>query len=389
MKEANAMKCIVAKEIIMKFKRLMPLLVLFLVACGSETSGSPSGSNSNSSNPITATPESSSVTNLPNSSSSTADPVVPATGVALLSTINELEVGKTTTLTANVLPDNATDKSLTFSSNNDARATVSSAGMVTAIAVGEVTITATSHNAVSNSITLTVIPAIIPVSKVTLTAAVSQLAVGNKTQITAAILPVDATDKSLTYVSSATSIATVSSSGEITAVAVGPVTITATSSNSISGTLDFTIIPKPVEKTLTINGNSTSLSTTTEKNATFTVNEITFAFGKGKTTSADKTIFMINTNGYMYNTTSLGDISSIKMTYGADGSASTAQNFIFGTSAITSAPASSEDYDVLLTTSPKGQTVEIKPKTSGNGFFRFDITKNNLQASSIVITYTL
>lgn len=69
---------------------------------------------------------------------------MPVSGVALDKTSAELQVGKTLTLTATVTPDNATDKTVTWTSNNDAVATVDTNGVVTAKAEGTATITATS-----------------------------------------------------------------------------------------------------------------------------------------------------------------------------------------------------------------------------------------------------
>lgn len=55
-----------------------------------------------------------------------------------------LEVGNTDTLVATVLPSTAVDKTYTFSTSNEAVATVSSVGLVTAIGVGEAVITVTT-----------------------------------------------------------------------------------------------------------------------------------------------------------------------------------------------------------------------------------------------------
>lgn len=65
------------------------------------------------------------------------------TSITLSSEAETLNVGDTKTLTATVLPDNATDKSVTWSSDNESVATVVD-GVVTAVAVGTATITATT-----------------------------------------------------------------------------------------------------------------------------------------------------------------------------------------------------------------------------------------------------
>ena len=68
--------------------------------------------------------------------------LISVTSVSLSETTLTLEVGKTATLTATVKPDNATDKKVTWTSSNTSVATVSSGGLVKAIATGTATITA-------------------------------------------------------------------------------------------------------------------------------------------------------------------------------------------------------------------------------------------------------
>lgn len=78
------------------------------------------------------------------------------TSVTLNKYALSLEVGKTGKLSATVLPDTATDKSVTWSSNNAAVATVSTNGTVTAKKAGTAVITATAVNGKSASCTVTV-----------------------------------------------------------------------------------------------------------------------------------------------------------------------------------------------------------------------------------------
>ena len=69
------------------------------------------------------------------------------TGVTLDETTVSLVIGATQKLTATVAPDNASDKTVKFSSNNLAVATVTPIqGTVTAVAEGKATITATTSN---------------------------------------------------------------------------------------------------------------------------------------------------------------------------------------------------------------------------------------------------
>jgi uncharacterized protein YjdB len=74
----------------------------------------------------------------------TGSTTVPVTGVTVSPTTLSLTVGQTATLTATVSPANATNKNVTWSSSNTSVATVSSMGVVTAVAAGSATITVTT-----------------------------------------------------------------------------------------------------------------------------------------------------------------------------------------------------------------------------------------------------
>lgn len=78
------------------------------------------------------------------------------TSVTLNKSALSLEVGKTGQLSATVLPNSATNKSVSWSSNNEAVATVSSKGIVKAKKAGTAVITATAVNGKSASCTVTV-----------------------------------------------------------------------------------------------------------------------------------------------------------------------------------------------------------------------------------------
>ena len=73
---------------------------------------------------------------------SLADAAVAVTGVTLNKTSTEIIVGKNETLTATVAPDDATDKTVTWTSSDESIATVDENGKVTAVAEGTATITA-------------------------------------------------------------------------------------------------------------------------------------------------------------------------------------------------------------------------------------------------------
>lgn len=86
-----------------------------------------------------------------------APPTIAATSVEIgQETLTLTTEGETATLTATVLPNNATDGSVTWTSSNEAVATVSSDGVVTAVANGTATITATTNDGTNLTASCTV-----------------------------------------------------------------------------------------------------------------------------------------------------------------------------------------------------------------------------------------
>lgn len=152
---------------------------------------------------------------------------VPVTGVSLNTTSLSLTEGETQTLTATVSPSNATDKSVTWSSNNTSVATVSSTGVVTAKSAGSAIITVTTKDGSKTATcSVTVKAKTVSVTGVSLDYTSLTMTEGETQTLTATISPSNATDKSVTWSSSNTSVATVSSAGVVTAKAAGTVTIT-------------------------------------------------------------------------------------------------------------------------------------------------------------------
>ncbi|MDO4191655.1 MAG: Ig-like domain-containing protein [Erysipelotrichaceae bacterium] len=151
----------------------------------------------------------------------------PVTGISLnRTTLSFSSIGSTATLTATVLPSNATDKSVTWRSSNTNVATVNSSGMVTAVGSGTAVITAVSSDpsiTAQCSVTVT-----IAVQSVSVSPETAQMFTGEKLQLQAAVLPSAASDKTVTWKSSNTAVATVDSTGKVTAVSNGTATITAT-----------------------------------------------------------------------------------------------------------------------------------------------------------------
>lgn len=164
--------------------------------------------------------------------------IIDAIDLTLSQTTAELKVGETVTLEATVIPENATDKTVTWKSDNQGVSTVDSNGKVTAIYLGEATITATCGESTATC-KVTVVPT--SVESITLSATSLDLITGETATLTAMVTPEDATDKTITWTSSDASVVTVSANGEVTAVQVGTATITASSTDGKTATCTVTV----------------------------------------------------------------------------------------------------------------------------------------------------
>jgi uncharacterized protein YjdB len=137
-----------------------------------------------------------------------------------------ISVKKTVQLKATITPSNASQE-VTWSSSKPAVATVNANGLVTGVTAGTAEITATSKDDPSFKDVCTVTVNNIPVSSVELDKTTLSLTEGETYTLKATVKPDDAADKTPTWTSSNTAVATVSSEGVVTAVKAGTATITA------------------------------------------------------------------------------------------------------------------------------------------------------------------
>ncbi len=171
---------------------------------------------------------------------------VASTSVTLNKTTASINKGSKLTLTATMAPTNTTD-AVAWSTDKPAIATVSSAGVVEAKAVGTAIITATTTSGRTATCTITVTS---PATKVTLNKTKTDVNKGKKVTLTATVTPADSTDSKITWKSSKTSVATVSDKGVVTGKAAGTATITATTANGKTATCKVTVkVPATSVKT--------------------------------------------------------------------------------------------------------------------------------------------
>lgn len=144
----------------------------------------------------------------------------PVTSITLNRSSYNLGIGKKVTLKATVKSNYSTKQTLKWTSSNVKIATVNSKGVVTGKKLGTVTIKCSATDG-SGEYATCKIRVVRQVTKVKLNKTTIKMYVGKTTKIKATVSPSNATFKSVNWSSSNSSIASVDSNGNITAVAVG------------------------------------------------------------------------------------------------------------------------------------------------------------------------
>ncbi len=173
---------------------------------------------------------------------------VSVTNVSLDKSSISMKEGSTEWLTAYVYPTNATNRNVNWSSSNTSVATVSSYGQVSAKSAGTATITCRAADGSGEYATcrVSVEAATIDVSNITLDKTSVILNAGESIQLNAYISPSSATDKSVSWTSDNTSVATVSSNGLVSAKSAGVSQITASTTNNLSAVCTITVEEKKI-----------------------------------------------------------------------------------------------------------------------------------------------
>lgn len=187
--------------------------------------------------------------------SKTIEVVVTPTGITTTDELT-LTAGETATLETAVTPDDATHVSISYTSSDDAVATVSDVGEVTAVAAGDATITAAvDGTALSAACKVTVLPAI---ESVELNYPTLSLRPNGTAQLAYTVAPEEALVDDAVYISSDDAVATVDTDGNVTAVADGTATITV-DVNGVTAECEVTVSTKTAStQSTTSNSNGAS-----------------------------------------------------------------------------------------------------------------------------------
>lgn len=176
-------------------------------------------------------------------------------------------------ITASISPTNAADKTLIWKSSNTKVASVDSQGSIKGLANGSATITATSK---ANAKVYKTLIVNVSVKAVKLNKTAASLQIDKIETLTATVSPSDSVDKTVTWKSSNTKIATVDTKGKVTAKAKGTATVTAT----VKGA-------KEVKATITV---TAPIAATSVK-----LNKTSFTLNKGNSYTIAPTVSPSNT----------------------------------------------------------------------------------------------
>ena len=155
------------------------------------------------------------------------DTTIPVSDIEIGSHESEVKVGETLSISATVLPADATNSTITYKSSDEGIATVNSTGEVQGISKGNVIIYVTAEN-ITQEVSLTVK---VPTTGLSVNNDYLILKKGNTFQLSASVTPAEA-NQTISYRSMDEDIATVSDSGLVSAKKIGNTTIMVSNGDS-------------------------------------------------------------------------------------------------------------------------------------------------------------
>ena len=210
----------------------------------------------------------------------------------------QLYIGESELLIASILPEKATDKTITWSSSNQNVATVDTAGKVTAKSQGQATITAKTVNGKKAECIVKVKIREIDVTNIKLNKNSTELQVGKEEKLLATIEPTNTTNKAVTWTTSNEKIAIVDKEGKVTAKAEGEATITAKTVNGKTANCIVKVKPNEIYATsIKLDKNSLELEKEKEEKLTATIEPANTTNKTVTWTSSDETIAVVDKEG--------------------------------------------------------------------------------------------
>lgn len=200
--------------------------------------------------------------------------------------------GETINLSTVVYPSNSCNSSVSWESSNTDVIQISN-GKATAVGFGEATLTATTFNGISSSIILTVQE--VKAESITISSDDLVLFVRDEAKLSANITPDEVDNKSVLWSSGDENVLTVDDAGLLYAVGPGKTTISATTENGKSDSINVTV-NEIVAESITIKGHQTmTIGDSTQLNAELFPANVSFS--DITWTSDDESIVSIDKNG--------------------------------------------------------------------------------------------
>ena len=177
------------------------------------------------------------------------------TGVTIEPSEAELTAGSSTKLTATVLPENATNKNVVYSVDDESILSVDQDGNITGLSLGTATVTVTTEDGgFTASAEITVIP--VQVTGVSISPKSVSVALGHTIQLTASITPSNAANKNLSWSVSDETIISVDGQGTVTGLSGGTATVTVTTEDGgFSASAEITVYYAPANTWTAIGTN--------------------------------------------------------------------------------------------------------------------------------------
>lgn len=177
------------------------------------------------------------------------------TGVTIEPSEAELTVGSSTKLTATVLPENATNKNVIYSVDDESILSVNQDGNVTGLSLGTATVTVTTEDGgFTASAEINVIP--VRVTGVSISPKSASIALGCTVQLAASIKPSNAANKNLSWSVSDETIISVDGQGTVTGLSLGTATVTVTTEDGgFSASAEITVYYAPANTWTAIGTN--------------------------------------------------------------------------------------------------------------------------------------
>ncbi len=225
---------------------------------------------------------------------------IPVEGVSVEVEAVEIAEGETTKIVVTITPDDATVKDVTFSSSDEAVATVDEEGNITAVGPGTATITiTTADGGKTATCEVTVNPKVVPVEGIAFTKDQVSVIEGEKVLLYVSFTPKNASDKRVTWSSSDTGVATIDTKGNVTGVKPGTATITVkTTDGGKTATCEVTVTKKPTPVSgVKINRTALSLTVGGAADLVATVSPEDATNKKVIWSSSDESIVKVDQNG--------------------------------------------------------------------------------------------